>query len=57
MSLIAEYGQILLILVCVFGFFMAWGVEANDVVNAMGTSIGRATCLNCQTGYINRHDI
>ncbi len=40
MLLIAEYGQILLILVCVFGFFMAWGVGANDVANAMGTSVG-----------------
>jgi PiT family inorganic phosphate transporter len=40
MLLISEYGQILLILVCVFGFFMAWGVGANDVANAMGTSVG-----------------
>ncbi|WP_041524222.1 inorganic phosphate transporter [Gilvimarinus agarilyticus] len=40
MTVIAEYGQILLILACVFGFFMAWGVGANDVANAMGTSVG-----------------
>src|SRR5690554_210157 len=40
MTVIAEYGQILLILACVFGLFMAWGVGANDVANAMGTSIG-----------------
>ncbi|MCH7696777.1 MAG: phosphate permease, partial [Proteobacteria bacterium] len=40
MSLISEYGQILLILACVFGFFMAWGVGANDVANAMVTSVG-----------------
>lgn len=40
MLLISEYGQILLILACVFGFFMAWGVGANDVANAMGTSVG-----------------
>jgi inorganic phosphate transporter, PiT family len=40
MLLITEYGQILLILVCLFGFFMAWGVGANDVANAMGTSVG-----------------
>ena len=32
--------HILLILACVFGFFMAWGVGANDVANAMGTSVG-----------------
>nr|WP_277611117.1 inorganic phosphate transporter [Microbulbifer celer] len=29
-----------MILACVFGFFMAWGVGANDVANAMGTSVG-----------------
>lgn len=40
MSIIAEHGQILLILACCFGFFMAWGVGANDVANAMGTSVG-----------------
>ena len=40
MTLIAEYGSILLILACIFGFFMAWGVGANDVANAMGTSVG-----------------
>ena len=40
MSIIADYGHILLILTCAFGFFMAWGVGANDVANAMGTSVG-----------------
>lgn len=40
MTLIAEYGTILLVLACLFGFFMAWGVGANDVANAMGTSVG-----------------
>lgn len=40
MQIIAEHGQILLILACIFGFFMAWGVGANDVANAMGTSVG-----------------
>ncbi len=40
MSIIVEYGNILLISACVFGFFMAWGVGANDVANAMGTSVG-----------------
>lgn len=40
MSIIAEYGTVLLILACLFGFFMAWGVGANDVANAMGTSVG-----------------
>ena len=35
-----EYGMIFITLACVFGFFMAWGVGANDVANAMGTSVG-----------------
>ncbi|WP_323846647.1 anion permease [Microbulbifer magnicolonia] len=40
MEILSQYGTILLILACVFGFFMAWGVGANDVANAMGTSVG-----------------
>lgn len=40
MEIIANYGDILLILAIVFGLFMAWGVGANDVANAMGTSVG-----------------
>ena len=40
MEIIAEHGQLLLILACCFGLFMAWGVGANDVANAMGTSVG-----------------
>jgi PiT family inorganic phosphate transporter len=35
-----DYGTAFIILACVFGFFMAWGVGANDVANAMGTSVG-----------------
>ncbi|MDC9714766.1 MAG: inorganic phosphate transporter [Gammaproteobacteria bacterium] len=40
MEIIANYGSILLALAIVFGLFMAWGVGANDVANAMGTSVG-----------------
>ncbi len=40
MEILAEYGNVLLILACIFGVFMAWGVGANDVANAMGTSVG-----------------
>ncbi len=35
-----EYGLIYMTLAVIFGFFMAWGVGANDVANAMGTSVG-----------------
>ncbi|OBX37696.1 sulfate permease CysP [Halomonas elongata] len=40
MSIIAQHGDIFIILACLFGLFMAWGVGANDVANAMGTSVG-----------------
>ena len=40
MEVISNYGTILLILAVAFGLFMAWGVGANDVANAMGTSVG-----------------
>ncbi len=35
-----EHGTLYLILAAVFGLFMAWGIGANDVANAMGTSVG-----------------
>jgi PiT family inorganic phosphate transporter len=40
MEIIATYGTILLILAVIFGFYMTWGIGANDVANAMGTSVG-----------------
>jgi PiT family inorganic phosphate transporter len=40
MEVIALYGPYLLFSGVVFGFFMAWGIGANDVANAMGTSVG-----------------
>ena len=40
MDIIINYGDTLLILAVIFGLFMAWGVGANDVANAMGTSVG-----------------
>ena len=40
MELLAEYGHIFIALACIFGLFMAWGIGANDVANAMGTSVG-----------------
>jgi PiT family inorganic phosphate transporter len=35
-----EHGALYLILAAAFGLFMAWGIGANDVANAMGTSVG-----------------
>ena len=40
MEVITEYGTVFLILAGVFGLFMAWGIGANDVANAMATSVG-----------------
>lgn len=40
MDIIASHGTTLLVLACVFGLYMAWGIGANDVANAMGTSVG-----------------
>ena len=43
MELLSQYGSLLIIITAVFGFFMAFGVGANDVSNAMGTSVGSGT--------------
>ena len=40
MTIIVEHANLLLIMAACFGLFMAWGVGANDVANAMGTSVG-----------------
>jgi len=40
MEIITNYGNVLIIMAIVFGVFMAWGIGANDVANAMGTSVG-----------------
>ena len=39
-EIISQYDLLLLGMACLFSFFMAWGVVANDVANAMGTSVG-----------------
>ena len=37
-------GQIVLLFMALaFGFYMAWNIGANDVANAMGTSVGSRT--------------
>jgi PiT family inorganic phosphate transporter len=40
MEILAQYGQVLVLVAALFGFIMAYGVGANDVANAMGTSVG-----------------
>ena len=40
MEIIAQHGSTLIMLAVVFGLFMAWGIGANDVANALGTSVG-----------------
>ncbi len=35
-----EYAVVFLALAVIFGLYMTWGVGANDVANAMGTSVG-----------------
>ena len=40
MDIIANYGTLLVLTAAAVGFFMAYGIGANDVANAMGTSVG-----------------
>ena len=40
MEIIETYGFILMVMAIVFGLYMTWGIGANDVANAMGTSVG-----------------
>lgn len=40
MEILAEHGLVFIVLATVFGLYMTWGIGANDVANAMGTSVG-----------------
>lgn len=39
-NVLATHGPWLIAIAAAFGFLMAWGIGANDVANAMGTSVG-----------------
>ena len=39
-NVLATNGPWLIAIAAAFGFLMAWGIGANDVANAMGTSVG-----------------
>ena len=43
MEVIHQYGTWLVLITAVFGFFMAFGIGANDVSNSIGTSVGSGT--------------
>ena len=40
MDIITEWGTVFLVMAIIFGGYMAWGIGANDVANAMGTPVG-----------------
>ncbi len=40
MDILLNSGSTLVMIAAVVGLFMAWGIGANDVANAMGTSVG-----------------
>ncbi len=40
MEIIVTYGTVFVILAIIFGLYMTWGIGANDLANAMGTSVG-----------------
>ncbi len=40
MEILANYGFVLIVIAAIFGLLMAIGIGANDVANAMGTSVG-----------------
>ncbi|TDQ57033.1 PiT family inorganic phosphate transporter [Mesocricetibacter intestinalis] len=52
MELINQYGTIFIVITALFGLLMAFGIGANDVSNAMGTSVGSGTITAKQAIFI-----
>jgi PiT family inorganic phosphate transporter len=51
-EIITEHYTVLMGMAVVFGLFMTWGIGANDVANAMGTSIGAKAITVTQAIFI-----
>ena len=51
MELISQHGTLLIALAVVFALFMTWGIGANDVANALGTSVGSGA-INFKTAIL-----
>lgn len=47
-----DHGTLYLVLACTFGLFMAWGIGANDVANAVGTAVGAKAITIIQAIWI-----